>query len=222
MNKQLLITENFSGLNLVEDNISSTEKHLFIEGIFMQADVQNKNERVYPFEVMKEAVDNYRKEFIDTHTALGELNHPDSPVVNPERAAVKLIKLESDPENPSNFIGKAQVLVGTPCGNIVRGLLTNGVRLGVSSRGMGNINESDGLVSQFMLNAVDVVSNPSAPDAMVNSILEQQEWTKMYSNKELQKYVREYETLMKECDMITKKRLEQLKVRQFAKFLDTL
>lgn len=220
---KLLIEERFDDLKLNQEQIEgSPDKHLYIEGVYMQADLKNKNSRVYPLEVMKKAVDEYRNEWINTDRALGELSHPDTPELNCERACIKIIKLDQDPEVPSNFIGKARVLVGTPMGNIVKGLLMNGVRLGVSSRGLGSINEDDGMVSDLILNAIDVVHNPSAPEAMVKSIVENQQFTKVYSTKKLMKYVDEFNKLLKECDELAVKKYEKLKEKQFKEFLESL
>ena len=150
-------------------------KQLFIEGIFMQADIKNKNGRVYPKHILSEAVRNYNTEFVQTNRALGELNHPDNPTVNPERACILIKELK---EIGSDIIGKAKVL-STPMGKIVEGLLKDGVQLGVSSRAMGAVRSKNGanIVQEGLsLHAVDVVYNPSAHKAMVNALMEEEKW----------------------------------------------
>ena len=188
-----LIVENdlANKVRLVE---SFDKKRMYIEGIFAQSDIVNHNNRIYPKEVLKPAIETYVKEYVKTHRALGELNHPEEFAVNPERACMMIEKLEWD---GNNLIGKAKVL-STPCGELVKKLLSDGVQLGVSTRGVGNLNErADGVsivADDYIISAIDVVSNPSAPQAFVNGILEsadfvikngivtEQEMDKVYSN----------------------------------------
>jgi hypothetical protein len=156
------------------------EKKLFIEGVFLQAGVKNRNGRIYPEQTMAREVNRYIKEYVEKNRALGELNHPPQPQVNPERAAIKIVELKQD---GTNWIGKAMV-TSTPVGQVVRGLLKDGVQLGVSSRGVGTLRESQGVMvvqEDFRLfTAADVVHDPSAPDAFVNGIYESVEW--IYEN----------------------------------------
>jgi hypothetical protein len=157
---------------IVEDKDS---KNLYIEGIFLQADVQNRNGRIYPKTVLEKAVGEYDRTFVKTRRAMGELNHPKGPQVNPERASHIITEIRQD---GSNFIGKAKVLT-TPMGQLVRSLVEDGVQIGVSSRGMGSVKESNGasvVQSDFWLATVDVVSDPSAPQAFVNGLYEGKEW----------------------------------------------
>ena len=173
--KMLLVEQKFNGITSITEGVKG-DKNLFIEGIFMQADIKNKNGRIYPQHILSEAVRKYNSEFIQTNRALGELNHPDSPTVNPERACIKITELK---EIGSDIVGKARVLVGTPMGDIVKGLLENDVQLGVSSRAMGAIKSKNGanvVQPGLLLSAVDVVYNPSAHKAMVNALMEDEKW----------------------------------------------
>jgi len=146
-----------------------------IEGIFMQAEGKNRNGRVYPKSVMEKAVDKYVTEQVKTGRAVGELNHPDGPTINLDKVSHRITALEW---NGNNVIGKAQILE-TPMGQVVKGLLDGGVQVGVSSRGMGSLEQREGVnyvKDDFMLSTVDIVQDPSAPDAFVNGIMEGVEW----------------------------------------------
>ena len=168
-----LITEhNFNVKTLTE---GKEKKDLYIEGIFMQAEKVNRNGRMYPMGVLEKEVKRYIKEYVTTNRALGELNHPDTPAVDPAKASHKIVSLE---KHGNDFIGKAKILK-TPMGEVVRGLLESDVQLGVSSRGMGSIKEVEGVnevQSDFILSTVDIVHDPSAPSAFVNGIMENVEW----------------------------------------------
>lgn len=171
-------------MNLIIDTISEScseivesegKKNYFIEGIFLQSNKKNKNGRVYPKSVLSREIDRYTTESINRKTSLGELNHPKSPEINPERASHLIVSLT---ESGDNWVGKARIL-STPIGNIVKNLLDEGVQLGVSSRGLGTLSESNGakiVNSDFRLNTIDIVSNPSAHDAWVNALMESKEW----------------------------------------------
>lgn len=161
---------NITKLNEARD--SEGKKHLYVEGIFAQADLQNHNNRIYPKDVLKPAIDRYIEDYVKTKRALGEMNHPDEFNVNPERACILIERLTWD---GNNVIGKAKVL-STPQGELVKRLLSDGVQLGVSTRGVGSIHEDANGVSivesDYIISAIDVVSSPSAPQAFVNGILE--------------------------------------------------
>lgn len=167
-----LITETtFSDLILEK----SDSGDLFIEGIFMQAERKNHNGRIYPVRILENEVRRFDNEYIKTHRAMGELNHPTSPQVNPERASHLITSIR---QNGNDFTGKAKILT-TPQGNIVRSLLDGGVKLGVSSRGLGSLKEGEGhytgskvVQNDYKMVTVDIVSNPSAPEAFVNGIYE--------------------------------------------------
>ena len=161
---------------LEEDVNGVKQKRLYIEGVFLQSELKNKNGRVYPKPIMEKEVARYIKDKIETKQALGELNHPETPTVNPERASHKIVSLT---ESGNDWIGKALVL-NTPMGQIVSGLINDGVRVGVSSRGVGTLKETNGVKyvqEDFKLStAADVVLDPSAPDALVDGIMEGREW----------------------------------------------
>lgn len=178
---KLIVEHTFENVDIIKEEGDS--KNLFIEGIFMQAEMKNRNGRIYPLGVLESQVEKYVKEYVDAGRAIGELNHPDSPVVNPKEASHLITSLRKE---GNNFIGKAKILP-TPMGNVVRGLLEGGVKLGVSSRGMGSIREREDGINEvqddYILSTVDIVHDPSAPDAFVNGIMEGVEW--VYENGKL-------------------------------------
>ena len=164
---------------LVEEDPKTGKKNMFIEGIMLQTEVKNKNGRIYPLEVMKKEVKRYNKEYIEQKRAYGELGHPEGPTINLERTSHLIERLEQDGKN---FVGKAKIL-STPMGEIVKNLLSDGARLGVSSRGMGSLKASNTkggaqmVQSDFQLaTAADIVADPSAPDAFVDGVMEGVEW----------------------------------------------
>jgi hypothetical protein len=151
------------------------KKNVYIEGIFMQAEGKNRNGRVYTREVLTAAVDRYVNEQVMTGRAVGELNHPEGPSINLDKVSHRITELKWD---GNNVIGKALVL-DTPMGQIVKGLVEGGVQLGVSSRGMGSLENRNGVSyvkDDFMLSTVDIVQDPSAPNAFVNGIMEGVDW----------------------------------------------
>ena len=170
-----LITESIEDVQVLVEE-SNGKKSLYIEGVFLQGDIKNRNGRVYPFSVLEREVGRYNVSYVAAGRALGELGHPDGPTVNLDRVSHKIVSLRAE---GSNFIGKAQIL-STPMGSIAKSLLESGVKLGVSSRGMGSIEERNGanyVRDDFMLaTAADIVADPSAPDAFVNGIMEGKEW----------------------------------------------
>ena len=152
------------------------KKNVFIEGIFMQAEGKNRNGRVYTREVLTSAVDRYNNEQVKTGRAVGELNHPEGPSINLDKVSHRITELKWD---GNNVIGKALIL-DTPMGQIVKGLVEGGVQLGVSSRGMGSLEMKNGInyvKDDFHLSTVDIVQDPSAPNAFVNGIMEGVDWT---------------------------------------------
>tara|TARA_B110001454_G_scaffold53332_1_gene52203 strand:- start:647 stop:1291 length:645 start_codon:yes stop_codon:yes gene_type:complete len=151
------------------------KKNTFLEGVFMQAENKNKNGRIYSREVLTSAVDKFVNEQVITGRAVGELNHPDSPSINLDKVSHRITELKWD---GNNVMGKALIL-DTPMGQIVKGLVEGGVQLGVSSRGMGSLDFKDGanyVRDDFMLNTIDIVQDPSAPNAFVNGIMEGVSW----------------------------------------------
>lgn len=173
---KLIAEHEIGNVSLIKEELDeSGVKSLFIEGIFAQAELKNRNKRVYPKKVLEAAIDKYVKEYVDANRALGELNHPKEVAPNPERACILIKKLKWE---DNNVVGKAKVL-STPCGEIVKSLIKDGVQLGVSTRGIGSISEKNGdsiVESDYAISAIDVVSNPSGIDCFVNGILENVEF----------------------------------------------
>jgi len=168
----LLITEVFNEdcEVLVETNENGSKSH-YIEGIFMQGDIKNRNGRVYPSAVLEKEMKRYNEQFVKTKRALGELGHPDGPQINGDRVSHLITEMKRD---GNNFIGKAKIL-GTPMGNIVKTFIDEGVKIGVSTRGLGSVKQRDGIMevqNDFHLATVDVVTDPSGPDCFVEGIME--------------------------------------------------
>jgi hypothetical protein len=212
-----LITENIEEVSVLVEE-SEGKKNLYIEGIFLQSEIKNRNGRVYPFNVLNREVTRYNEQYVQTGRALGELGHPDGPTVNLDRVSHKIVELRSE---GSNFYGKARIL-DTPMGKIAKSLLDEGVKLGVSSRGMGSLEERNGanyVRDDFMLaTAADIVADPSAPDAFVNGIMEGKEW--VWENgiiKEIN--IAKYHRYISES---TRKNLEERKLKAFEHFLSSL
>jgi len=171
-----LITEEISKVEFITEGTGKC-KRCFIEGVFLQGDIKNRNGRMYPIETLSREVDRYNESFIQKGRALGELGHPDGPTVNLDRVSHKIVSLTCE---GTNFIGKAQLL-STPMGKIAESLISEGVTLGVSSRGVGSLKEDHNgckvVGEDFMLaTAADIVADPSAPDAFVQGIMEGKEW----------------------------------------------
>jgi len=194
------------------------QKHLYIEGVFLQSEVRNRNGRVYPFSVLEKEVGRYNEEYVTKGRALGELGHPDGPTVNLDRVSHRITSLKAE---GNNFVGKARIL-DTPMGNIAKSLLGEGVKLGVSSRGMGSIDKREDanyVMDDFMLaTAADIVADPSAPDAFVNGIMEGKEW--VWDNGLLkEKTVSKYQGYISES---SKRDLEARTLQVFEHFLSNL
>tara|TARA_X000000368_G_C22786368_1_gene603844 strand:+ start:113 stop:763 length:651 start_codon:yes stop_codon:yes gene_type:complete len=171
-----LITEEISDVKFITEGKGSKKK-MYIEGVFLQGDLKNRNGRMYPVGTLAKEVNRYNEAFVAKGRALGELGHPDGPTVNLDRVSHKITSLRQE---GNNFIGKAQLLE-TPMGKIAKSLLDEGVTLGVSSRGVGSLRESNNgckvVGEDFMLaTAADIVADPSAPDAFVSGIMEGKEW----------------------------------------------
>ncbi len=171
-----LITEEISSVKFITEG-KGAKKKMYIEGVFLQGEIKNRNGRMYPVTTLAKEVGRYNESFIQKGRALGELGHPDGPTVNLDRVSHKIVRLE---QKGNNFIGKAQLLE-TPMGKIAKSLIAEGVTLGVSSRGIGSIREDRTgckvVGEDFMLaTAADIVADPSAPDAFVSGIMEGKEW----------------------------------------------
>ena len=171
-----LITEHTDQeLSYITEQDKNGKKKLIIEGIFMQADQKNRNGRIYPKDVLEQAVNKYTEQQVSKGRAVGELNHPEGPTINLDKVSHKITDLKFE---GNNVVGRATVL-NTPMGQIAQGLIEGGVQLGVSSRGMGSLDTRGGtnyVKGDFMLNAIDVVQDPSAPQAFVNGVMEGIEW----------------------------------------------
>ena len=170
-----LITEHIEDVHVITEAKKDGSKKYVIEGIFMQANKANRNGRMYPREILEQAVNKYVTEQVSKGRAVGELNHPEGPTINLDKVSHKITELSWD---GNNVVGKATIL-DTPMGLIVQGLLDGEVQVGVSSRGMGSLANKGGVNvvnNDFMLNAVDIVQDPSAPEAFVNGVMEGVEW----------------------------------------------
>ena len=209
-----LITETIEDVKVITEGNGDSKK-LYIEGVFLQSELKNRNGRVYPFSVLEKEVNRYNEEYVKTKRALGELGHPDGPTVNLDRVSHRITDLRAE---GNNFMGKAQIL-DTPMGKIAKNLLEEGVQLGVSSRGMGSIDkreEANYVMDDFMLaTAADIVADPSAPDAFVNGIMEGKEW--VWDNGILKESkVAKYQRYMSES---TRAQLEERTLKVFENFL---
>ena len=214
-----LITEEIEQVEFIVENRNG-KKSLYIEGVFLQGNIKNRNGRMYPMETLRKEVSRYNENHIKSGRALGELGHPDGPTVNLDRVSHKITGLK---ESGSNFVGKAKIL-NTPMGKIASNLLDEGVKLGVSSRGVGSLKptrEGYSVVGEdFMLaTAADIVADPSAPDAFVSGIMEGKEWVwdgGILREKFAEKTYKQINTL------VTQKKLDEEKLGLFNDFLSNL
>ena len=215
-----LIREEIEDIKILTESRNG-KKSLYIEGVFLQGNIKNRNGRMYPMETLQKEVGRYIKEQVNQGRAVGELGHPDSPTVNLDRVSHKIVSLK---ESGSNFIGKAKILESTPMGKIASSLLSEGVKLGVSSRGIGSLKptkEGFNVVSDdFMLaTAADIVADPSAPDAFVEGIMEGKEW--VWEGSILRE--RKAEEMKKRVDtLVSQKSLEENKLNLFNEFINSL
>ena len=214
-----LITETIEDIELLTEE-KNGKKNLYIEGTFLQGEIKNRNGRMYPIATLAREVQKYNESFVKSGRALGELGHPEGPTVNLDRVSHLITSLVQE---GNNFRGRARIL-DTPMGNIAKSLLDEGVKLGVSSRGIGSLQETrDGckvVADDFMLaTAADIVADPSAPDAFVNGIMEGREW--VWNNGIIQES--EIANIKRSIDLSpNSKVLEERKLSAFSKFLRTL
>ena len=213
-----LITEVVEDVNLLVEETNGKKTH-FIEGVFLQSNLANRNGRVYPKEIMSKEVERYNESYVKSNRALGELGHPDGPSINLDRVSHMIVSLREDGDN---YIGKAK-LMDTPMGNIAKGLIEGGAKLGVSSRGMGTLKANKDGINEvqddfYLATAADIVADPSAPDAFVQGIMENKEWVVVNGVWTEQA-----------CDMSKKlikkasrKELEEAKLRVFVSFLNRI
>tara|TARA_B100000780_G_scaffold224661_1_gene163781 strand:- start:877 stop:1533 length:657 start_codon:yes stop_codon:yes gene_type:complete len=218
MNTVKLFSEAVEDVEYITEEKEGGGKNYKIRGIFMQADIKNRNGRVYPMEILGEEVKKYNKNFIEQNRAFGELGHPDGPTVNLERVSHMITSLKPDGKN---FIGEAKIM-DTPMGKIVKNLMDEGAKLGVSSRGMGSLRQKGGanVVSDdfYLATAADIVADPSAPNAFVEGIMEGKEW--VWNNGSLiEAHVAD---LKKKFDVKKHQRQVNLEALEFAKFLEKL
>ena len=216
-----LICEVNEDINYItEEKEEDGKKSYFIEGVFMQGDIKNRNGRMYPSETLAKEVNRYNKEYVQKKRAYGELGHPQGPTINLERVSHMITELKQD---GSNFLGKAKIMTETPYGQIVKSLMDEGAQLGVSSRGMGSLkagkNGAQEVQKDFYLaTAADIVADPSAPDAFVNGIMESKEW--VWDNGLIREAtIADYETEIKTA---SKADLEDIKLKVFENFLSKL
>jgi len=217
-----LITEMVeSDVEFVTEAKEDGGKNYFIEGIFMQGNVKNRNGRMYPMETLEKEVNRYNKEYVEQNRAYGELGHPQGPTINLERVSHMIKELNRDGDN---IIGKAKIMTETPYGKIVKNLMDEGARLGVSSRGMGTLKKDKKGVnlvqSDFQLaTAADIVADPSAPNAFVEGVMEGVDWIQDINGNWVSQYIEETQ---KEIRKVSKTELEEAKVNAFLKFLKQL
>ena len=213
-----LITENIEDVEYITEETKDGKKVYSIKGIFMQADVKNRNGRVYPKEILTNEVIRYNKEFINNKRAFGELGHPEGPVVNLERVSHMINKLYPD---GNNFIGEAKIL-DTPYGKIVKNLIDEGAKLGVSSRGMGTLVNKDGanhVKDDFYLaTAADIVADPSAPNAFVEGVMEGREW--VWNNGNIKE--QDISALKVQIESAKRTQRDDVNARVFQEFLNKI
>jgi len=202
---------------VIEENAKG-QKEYFIEGVFMQSEIKNRNGRVYPKEIMEKEVNRYRKEFVEKDRAFGELGHPEGPTINLDKVSHLITSLEED---GNNYVGRAKIL-STPNGQIVRNLIDDGAKLGVSSRGLGSLEEKGGaqyVKGDFQLaTAADIVADPSAPEAFVEGIYEGVEW--IMSNGILKAV--DSEKMRTELRSAKLNKLEETKLNLWKRFVESL
>ena len=213
-----LISEEIQDVEYITEEKENGKKNYKIKGIFMQADIKNRNGRIYPQEVLEKEVRRYNKDQINNNRAYGELGHPEGPTINLERASHMITKLYPDGKN---FIGEAKVL-STPMGKIVENLLDDGAKLGVSSRGMGSLNQKNGANyvrdDFYLATAADIVADPSAPNAFVLGIMEGKEWVWNHGTLVEAELVR----MKDRIERRTRSRHAKEDALEFAKFLKLL
>lgn len=216
-----LITEITEDIRVIEEAKEDGKKSLYIEGIFLQGNQPNRNNRIYKTEVLEREVNRYIKENVEKNRAYGELGHPNGPSINLDRVSHIVTELKRDGDN---FVGRAKI-TSTPMGDVARGLLSDGAQLGVSSRGMGSMKEGKNGIMEvqddfYLATAADIVADPSAPDAFVNGVMEGVEWVWDHG-KMVAMHVEEIEKEIKKAAR-SKKLNEQRKIELFEKFIRSL
>ena len=215
-------------VQILTEDTDKGEKKYFIEGVFLQGNLQNRNGRIYPMEILDKEAERYNKNFIEQKRAFGELGHPEGPTINLERVSHMITGLKKE---GNNYVGKAKVM-DTPYGKIVKNLIDEGAKLGVSSRGIGSLEEKKGVnyvKDDFQLaTAADIVADPSAPDAFVNGILEGKEWVYQAgllvtkNTAKAEEMVETSKRELKKVRSVDPRRLEENAVKAFARFIQNL
>ena len=218
MNTVKLFSEAVEEVEYITEEKESGGKNYKIKGIFLQADIKNRNGRVYPMEVLEKEVAKYNRNFIKENRAFGELGHPDGPTVNLERVSHMITSLTPDGKN---FIGEAKIME-TPMGKIVKNLMDEGAKLGVSSRGMGSLNQKNGANyvrdDFYLATAADIVADPSAPNAFVEGSMEGKEWVWNHGSL-VEAHVAD---LKEKFDVKQRQRQANIEALEFAKFMKML
>jgi hypothetical protein len=217
-----LITEINEDLKYLKEAKEDGKKNYFIEGIFMQGNIKNRNGRVYPTEVLDKEVNRYNETYVSKGRAFGELGHPQGPTINLERVSHMITKLERDGDN---YVGRAKIMTETPYGAIVKSLMDEGATLGVSSRGMGSLKQNRQGVAEvqddfYLATAGDIVADPSAPNAFVEGIMEGAEWIFNPALNEWQMV--EADKMRSSIKGMTAKEVEDKKFAMFEQFLNSL
>ena len=215
-------------VQILTEESDKGDKKYFIEGVFLQGNLKNRNGRVYPMEILDKEASRYSKNFIEQKRAFGELGHPDGPTINLERVSHMITALRKEDDN---YIGKAKIM-DTPYGKIVKNLIDEGAKLGVSSRGIGSLEEKSGInyvKDDFQLaTAADIVADPSAPDAFVNGILEGKEWVYQAgllvtkNTLAAEEMVEEAQKEVRKIRSVDPRRLEEKAVKAFSRFIQNL
>lgn len=222
-----LITEINESCEVITEAQEGGKKNYFIEGIFMQGDIKNRNGRIYPSATLEKEMARYHKEFIEPKRALGELGHPDGPTINGDRVSHLITNMKRE---GNDFYGKAKIL-STPMGEIVKSLLDEGVKIGVSTRGLGSVREKNGVMevqNDFHLATVDIVTDPSAPNAFVNGIMENREYyydiaSTSWRPREVTEVIEEIvEEVEKKINRVVRKIDEETAARMFQTFVRSL
>jgi len=217
-----LITEIYEqDIEFITEAKEDGGKNYFIEGVFMQGNIKNRNGRMYPMETLMNEVKRYNKEYVEQNRAYGELGHPQGPTINLERVSHMIKELKQD---GNNVMGRAKIMTETPMGKIVKNLMDEGAKLGVSSRGMGTLKSSregvNMVQSDFQLaTAADIVADPSAPNAFVEGIMEGVDWIQDVNGNWVSQFIEETQ---KEIRKVSKAELQEAKYNAFVKFLKQL
>jgi hypothetical protein len=214
-----LICEVTEEIKVIKEEAGEAKNTYYIEGVFMQSEIKNRNGRMYPRDLLEKEIQRYAQEYVEKKRAFGELGHPDGPTINLDRVSHLISELRMD---GNDIIGKAKIL-STPNGNIVKALIDEGARLGVSSRGMGSIRTEghDIQIVQddfYLATAADIVADPSAPDAFVNGIMEGKEW--VWQNGVLRE--QDIAAIHKTIQKAPKKQLNEISIKAFEAFLKKL